>query len=549
MAHGEPEVRIAGLFLSVYSVSVTRPISVGVLSALRRNLVHLHADTDAFFRREVLGNTQKLFDRLRASTATVVKAKSKLNASSGARLPLPTTCLPQTEVLRLHAADDLNVAPLSFVVWYLGFLEWEMRPTASYQRRITALRSLAIVLRSGLDAGVPFAQLSKSAQGQLNWVHGIEIANPRLIRLLLDLTLDPFDDVRDAAVSILQLCLIALPDDRRNTIMATIPGYLERAEAVMLRTGRADQADGVARAYGLIFSLLQNTASGPSSDRFTTKLGLFEHLHGQLYETLELARTDLSEAVNGRPVHGTFAALRYIVDQPDFYTTISSASQQSSTRWIRFHKETIDSIEIFWTYVHHVLCADAPEGHVPDELEEEASLDTKEILSYSWRGLKEARYVFISLRMLRSLTSTVCCSARLSPKLLSARAKMIMLLQPNSNTWVGFVLPNYWNFVIVVRSLPYPKHSQSSVAVASRQKSQHFVLYREYGIRCVVLSSFNCLSNIIGNASIDSRESRCYHPEISWYTSAHVGLTCCRTANRQRTLPSRHERFGSGNAR
>ena len=37
-----------------------------------------------------------------------------------------------------------------------------------------------------------------------------------------------------------------------------------------------------------------------------------------------------------------------------------------------------------------VLCADAPEGHVPEDFDEEASLDTKEILSYSWRGLKEA---------------------------------------------------------------------------------------------------------------------------------------------------------------
>jgi hypothetical protein len=41
------------------------------------------------------------------------------------------------------------------------------------------------------------------------------------------------------------------------------------------------------------------------------------------------------------------------------------------------------------------LCADAPEGHVPEEMEEETSVDTKEILSYSWRGLKEARCVIL----------------------------------------------------------------------------------------------------------------------------------------------------------
>lgn len=51
----------------------------------------------------------------------------------------------------------------------------------------------------------------------------------------------------------------------------------------------------------------------------------------------------------------------------------------------------IDDIELLWSCVYHILCADAPEGHVPDEIDEEVSLDTKEILSYSWRGLKEAR--------------------------------------------------------------------------------------------------------------------------------------------------------------
>ena len=40
------------------------------------------------------------------------------------------------------------------------------------------------------------------------------------------------------------------------------------------------------------------------------------------------------------------------------------------------------SIESLWSCIYHVLCADAPEGHVPDEIEDEGSLDTKEILSY-----------------------------------------------------------------------------------------------------------------------------------------------------------------------
>lgn len=49
------------------------------------------------------------------------------------------------------------------------------------------------------------------------------------------------------------------------------------------------------------------------------------------------------------------------------------------------------SFESLWEIVYNVLCADAPEGNVPEEIDEAASLDTREVLSYSWRGLKEAR--------------------------------------------------------------------------------------------------------------------------------------------------------------
>lgn len=391
MSHSEPEVRLAGMFLSVYSTSVTKTISSGVLRSLKRNLVHLHTDTDANFRREVHGYTQKLFDRLRASTATLSKAKTKLGTSDSSRLPFPRECIsPETLRLRYTQQDPL-VEALTFVVWYLRFLEWEMRSTASYQRRITALRSLTIVLRSGVDPGIPFSYLSKSAQGQLTWAHGLQIANTKLIRVLFDLILDPFDDVRDTAISILQLCLIALPQTQKEAVTVTFARFVSRAETAMLRTGRADQADGVARAYGLIYSLAGESQRELHGSRFTSKLGLFEHLKEQLDSTLDVACKDLSEAVNGRPVHGIYAALRYIIDQPNFYTDLANEPKEAFERWKQLQENILASIELLWSYVYHVLCADAPEGHVPDEMEDEAGLDTKEILSYSWRGVKEAR--------------------------------------------------------------------------------------------------------------------------------------------------------------
>lgn len=52
---------------------------------------------------------------------------------------------------------------------------------------------------------------------------------------------------------------------------------------------------------------------------------------------------------------------------------------------------TIDVLHEIWNLVHDVLCNDAPEGHVPADVEDNSALTYKDILSYSWRALKEVR--------------------------------------------------------------------------------------------------------------------------------------------------------------
>ncbi len=81
----------------------------------------------------------------------------------------------------------------------------------------------------------------------------------------------------------------------------------------------------------------------------------------------------------------------YIVDQDAFYPSIARETAGAHHNWVVAHDELIDSFESLWSIVYNVLCADAPEGNVPDEIDDAANLDTREVLSYSWRGLKEAR--------------------------------------------------------------------------------------------------------------------------------------------------------------
>jgi hypothetical protein len=126
--------------------------------------------------------------------------------------------------------------------------------------------------------------------------------------------LDPFDDIRSASANILEICLDALRGEDRDTALLALPKLMRSAEGLMLRTGRADQADGVARAYALQFS----QCSGEHSPHQVTglregwtKVAVVGGLVDQLEETIEVAQQDLSTAVNGRPVHGIFAALRY----------------------------------------------------------------------------------------------------------------------------------------------------------------------------------------------------------------------------------------------
>ncbi|KAF2277988.1 uncharacterized protein EI97DRAFT_415834 [Westerdykella ornata] len=386
----EPDVRLAGLFLSVYSTAVTRTVTAGVLKSLRRHLVHLHTDTDANFRKEVLNHVQRLIERLKGSTATMMKMTTGKTVQPQNRIPFSSRSNSGVDVP--SGRPDPLEDSLRFILWYTHFLEWELRPSSSYQRRITALKALAILFRCGLDPNVPYHHLSKSAQGQLHWAHSLHLSNPRLMRLLLDLVLDPFDDIRSASVSILELSLDSIPNDKRASTLSLIPRMISRAEMTMLRTGRADQADGVARAYSLLFRQCGGDLSGfeVADGCQWTKNRILQHLTKQLEDTIDVAQTDLSLAVNGRPVHGTFASLRYIMDQDDFYSTMAVLPTADLQLWKDIHDRILVGFERLWTCIQNVLCADAPEGHVPDEIEEESSLDTKEILSYSWRGLKEA---------------------------------------------------------------------------------------------------------------------------------------------------------------
>jgi hypothetical protein len=316
------------------------------LSILQSRMSILYCDSDAKFRNEVLSNTKHMIERLRGATALLVRENESLSFqlrpehSLGPQgRQMAQQALEQTtELLRGHA---------SFVEWYIEFLLGELIPTASYQRHITALKAISLLLRSGILKPSLRSPPVRISDNTTVWPYLIEFFNPMSMRLLLDLLMDPFEDVRSNATSVLKLaspedfsvdeqdeefqgdvhssqavgclqdaadaaqnCLVAMPSTscgdvfstvRKGKPMGLLRDFVEGAKRWSQRTGRADYADGVARSTSLLFSLLS-----PSTEQTTFLTQLVEDLEAKL----SIAEDDLAKAVHEVPVHGTFAALK-----------------------------------------------------------------------------------------------------------------------------------------------------------------------------------------------------------------------------------------------
>ena len=222
---------------------------------------------------------------------------------------------------------------ISFLNWYADFLTRELRPTSSYQRHITALKILSFQLLPDLDTGAVRLP-AKSASDSDTEPSQMSIFTAQLLRCVLDLMLDPFDDVRHAATTIAELfppvLLFTLAMDNTESITSTehkkddeaalafdsrgLVNTLYRAEAIMRATGRADHADGVGRLYSLLYGTCQNNAKPYTW--YHSRESILVHILQRLEHDIRLARNDMRTAVAKYPLHGYLIALRYINSLP-----------------------------------------------------------------------------------------------------------------------------------------------------------------------------------------------------------------------------------------
>lgn len=163
-----------------------------------------------------------------------------------------------------------------------------------------------------MDKG-PSVSSSKGSNNLTTWPYTLEFFTPGTLRLLMDLLMDPFEDVRANATNILKL---ALADDFEMGLKEGAAGLVDAQDVKALQsltdficlgkkmsetTGRADYADGVARSHELLYSLL---------DSPKRRIDLIESVVEDIELKVALAESNLSLAVLEGPIHGAFASLK-----------------------------------------------------------------------------------------------------------------------------------------------------------------------------------------------------------------------------------------------
>ncbi|KAI0840628.1 hypothetical protein F5Y06DRAFT_308806 [Hypoxylon sp. FL0890] len=387
LCHNSHEARSSAVSILIASPSTTKPYTAAALELLKQHLPSFHEDSDPKMRYDVLGHSRNMIKRIQSTIESlrreIERNSKKINppSESKANLKFPSEEARKGQ-FQEHQKD--TIAELrdalrqheDFVSWYVRFLKDELAPTASYQRHITALKAMIFIIRPAL---LPGNNLNSSSE-----LKGLLI-DATWFRSVLDLIMDPFDDVRETAASLVMSLLL---ENGESILQRHINGlgrtpteelqrFCHKADELARRTARADHSDGAARSFELLCRSNMN-----AEGRIRVPFEVLSSLEAKL----SAAEQDLANAVLQAPVHGSFASLRYI------WGSLSNIkfSEAEIRDLAELQDRAVACCWRIWQAVRHVLCDDSPEGHLPEELEEVEGLDTKDLLSYSFRAIHES---------------------------------------------------------------------------------------------------------------------------------------------------------------
>jgi len=325
----DARIRSQSYRLLTWSYKTTTIIPRGLLYCVVDHLRYLHDEGDAHYRGDILVTSNRLIGRLQASAANLEKGEQ----------------------------NDFSLGEYSqFLGDLASFLKRELYPNISYQRHIIALQTIRLLLASSPGKCRP--RILEEFQNLL--VEDISLANS-----LLNLLLDPFEDVREISMIIVQNMIqpsIQQPSStlRMNSIMAQMaksPDLIKRVESLAAINCRSDHADGLGRLYGLNASvqMLQ---------------GLIHRLQSFILPI------DAFELPSKVPLHGILLGVMYGIADSFIPEDLQ--------------RHLLSICSKIWTLSQPQLCIDSPE-FANEEVEDDSGVGPKDLLAYSWRALRDSR--------------------------------------------------------------------------------------------------------------------------------------------------------------
>lgn len=343
LEHPSSNVRIAALSLLVPSSASAGPFCRQVLRRLRQCVPYFHVEVNAKPRNEFIALIKKLCMRLRGATISILRCGKNLDASttmktsniapsvagSDGKEPVSTG---DVTVQALDEQSQILKEHLAFRKWYMVFLIQELRPTASYQSHITALKILPFLM----DQPIALRNISPKIHNEYFGALNEHLPTDLFLRPLTELLLDPFDDVRQSANTVFELYLSttsipprsipgggtdnkadSVDQEAKNQADSEVDSHkancsilvdLEKAEKLAGITGRADHADGFGRLSNLLYTTTGALVK-PASWHQRRHL-IVDRVIATLEKEVDIAKDDLLLAVGSRPLHGHLIALR-----------------------------------------------------------------------------------------------------------------------------------------------------------------------------------------------------------------------------------------------
>jgi len=378
------------------------------LETLREHLGSFFTNTDAEVRNRVLSTFRVLVNRLLASTySTHTKIQRfKQGLRDG------QTIDSKLESIMKSLENELGEAQ-SFVHWILHtLLPAQLYVGNSFQGAILALRvySLWTKLDSSNDdifvspsepTKIQDSRKNKTASSHIEHIAFpflLNLNNPKLKRQLLENVLDPFEDTRALSAELLkQVC---------HNDKLPWQDLIQRAGIAMSTSGRAGEADGMARMFDVMYNIVTSHEQLPDmlwNKQIRRDLDPSLSIVKWILDMLEDRVNDENQKSvlnGGYGVYGIMTGLKYILEKR--IPNKNSITTCEKEIWFDVLTRIPKIYSTIWDTVQALLCSESPEGRAVQDDDEDildasmpASSDvasqSQMNLSFSWRVVAEAR--------------------------------------------------------------------------------------------------------------------------------------------------------------